>query len=77
MISQLKLKQMDEAYDFIYSYWEKEGMSPTIREVQEYLGVSSISTAYSVIRKLAETGRIETKPRCARAIKTAKTREPR
>ena len=60
---------METAFQFICSYQKREGISPTIREVQKYLGVSSPSTAYYIVRKLINQGRIENRDRCPRTIK--------
>ena len=59
---------MQQAFAFIKSYVEKEGISPTIREVQEYLGLGSVSTAYIIIQKLKTQGMIDTKRRIPRSI---------
>ena len=74
-MSQLQRERMEAAFQFIYSYQKKEGISPTIREVQKYLGVSSSSTAYNIVKGLISQGRIENKDRCPRTIKVKVRKE--
>ena len=69
MISEIQRERMDKAYYFILRYREKDGISPTIREVQEYLGVASSSTAHEVVRNLQKTGKITMKRNGPRTIK--------
>ena len=74
-MSQLQRERMETAFQFISSYQKKEGISPTIREVQKYLGVSSSSTAYNIVKGLIRQGRIENKDRCPRTIKVKVRKE--
>ena len=53
---------------FIKEYQEKERVSPTIREIQSFLGVASSSTAYDIVRSLKKKGRISAKRNCPRTI---------
>lgn len=69
MISEIQKERMDRAYRFILSYKEMEGISPTIREVQNYLGLASSSTAYEVVRNLRKTGKITMKKNSPRTMK--------
>ncbi len=69
MISEIQQERMDKAYRFILKYREMEGISPTIREVQDYLGVASSSTAYEVVKNLRRTGKITMKRNGPRTMK--------
>ena len=69
MISEIQQERMDKAYRFILRYRETEGISPTIREVQDYLGVASSSTAYEVVKNLRRTGKITMKRNTPRTMK--------
>lgn len=75
MISDLQEKRMDDAIRFIARFQEKEGISPTIREIQDHLGVSSTSTAYEVVRGLKKRGWIESKRNCPRTIIITRRKE--
>ena len=68
MMSKLQRSRMDDVASFIARFREKEGISPTIREIQFHMGVRSSSTAYEVVRNLKRSGRIETKGNCPRTI---------
>ena len=74
-MSQLHQERVEKAFEFICSYQKREGISPTIREVQKHLGVSSSSTAYNIVRKLIGQGRIENMNRCPRTIKIKRRKE--
>ena len=63
-----KTERMEAALRFIIDYRESEKIAPTVREVQEYLGVSSPSTAYEIIKSLRKSGRISSKEHCPRSI---------
>ena len=69
MISEIQQERMYKAYRFILKYREMEGISPTIREVQDYLGVASSSTAYEVVKNLRRTGKITMKRNGPRTMK--------
>lgn len=72
MISQLQKMRMDKAYRFISNYQEKEGISPTVREVQNHLGLSSSSMAYVVVRNLQMAGKITMNKKSPRSMKIRK-----
>ena len=69
MMSKQHQERVETAFRFICSYEETEGFSPTIREIQECLGVSSPSSAHVVVKELIRQGRIEQKGRCPRSIR--------
>ena len=47
-------------YVFIVDYIDKHGYAPSIREMQEYMQFSSISSAYRHFSKLLDCGLLET-----------------
>lgn len=67
---------MDDAIRFIAGFMEEEGISPTIREIQNHLGVSSPSTAYAIVRDLKRRGWITSKRNCPRTIIITRRKEP-
>ena len=68
MIRDRHCEWMEEAYRFILCYTKTEGISPTIREVQKHLGLSSSSIAYGIVKSLEEDGRITRKKNSPRTI---------
>ena len=70
-------ERLETAFNFICRYEQMEGYSPTIREVQEHLGLSSSSTAHEIVKELISEGRIENKGRCPRTIKVKRGKELR
>ena len=68
MIRDRHWEWMEEAYRFILCYTKTEGISPTIREVQKHLGLSSSSIAYGIVKSLEEDGRITRKKNSPRTI---------
>ena len=68
MIMDLHDQRANDAIRFIMDFQEKEGISPTIREIQKHLGVSSTSTAFSIIKDLKRRGWITSKRNCPRTI---------
>jgi repressor LexA len=56
-------------YDAIKMYIEKNGYSPTIRELNAMLGYSSPQTAWHYLNKLKKEGYIEMTPHKYRTIK--------
>ena len=72
MISEKQQERMEIAFRFICSYQEREGISPTVREIQQHLGVASTSTAYEVVKHLRNQGRISMKGKCPRTMTTRK-----
>ena len=76
MISELQKKRMDDAIHFIAGFMENEGISPTIREIQAHLGLSSPSTAYEIVRGLKRRGWITSKRNCPRTIIITRRKDP-
>ena len=61
----------DELCRFIADFRSREGISPTVREIQRFMGVSSPSTAYSALKALQDQGRIRMSAKRARTIRLA------
>jgi len=55
-------------YDFIREEVKKKGYPPTVREVCEYLGLSSASAGYARLKSLEKAGYIRRDPSKPRAI---------
>lgn len=58
----------DLVYGFISRFVERNGYSPTVREIADGLGIST-STAYYHLTQLRDEGRISYKPGMSRTIK--------
>lgn len=57
-------------YDFIVSYMQEHGYSPTVREIGDGVGLKSTNTVWNHLRKMFDSGMIETDAECApRAIR--------
>ena len=64
-----KLNSKQQAtYDFICEEVNKKGYPPTVREICEYLGLSSSSTGYARLQSLENAGYIRRDPSKPRAI---------
>lgn len=61
-------KRQKEVLDFIKSFKEKEGYSPSLKEIQEHLNIDSVSTAHYHIANLEKAGYIEKGEHQARSI---------
>lgn len=49
-------KKQKEVLDFVKQYIEKKEIAPTLEEIKNYFGLSSVSTAHHYIKKLQEDG---------------------
>ena len=76
VISRKRRKKMEEALSFIRAYRAREGISPTVREIGAYLGLSSTSSTFFLIKTMKENGLITTKEGCARSISPTKKSLP-
>lgn len=56
----------------IARYIEKEGISPTVREIGDIIGLSSSSTVHKHIKVLESEGYIKMKKDCPRSIRILK-----
>lgn len=52
-------KRLEEYYDIIKKYINKNGYSPTIREIGELAGTTSSATPMVMVRRLKKLGYIE------------------
>ena len=52
-------KRLEEYYDIIKNYINKNGYSPTIREIGELAGTTSSATPMVMVRRLKSLGYIE------------------
>ncbi len=59
-------------YDYITETIEREGYSPTVRDIQNALGIKSTSTVHAYLTRLAEKGMIRKDPGKSRTINTGK-----
>jgi repressor LexA len=62
-------------YDYITETIEREGYSPTVRDIQQALGIKSTSTVHSYLARLEEKGMIRKDPGKSRTIQTERTPE--
>ena len=60
-------------YDYITETIEREGYSPTVRDIQNALGIKSTSTVHAYLARLEEKGMIRKDPGKSRTINTAQT----
>lgn len=49
---------LENVYNYIRDYYDDHGISPTVREIQAALGMSSTSVVAYQIRRLVEEGRL-------------------
>ena len=56
-----------KAYEFMLDYREKKGFVPSVREVMEYMGYKSTSSAFDIFKQLDKVGAINRMPGCPRA----------
>ena len=52
-------RRLEEYYQIIKSFIEKNGYSPTVREIGELAGIASPATSMFAIKKLKNLGYIE------------------
>ena len=75
----VKTEEMEDKQErallFIRAYKEAEGISPTVREVGAYLGVSSTSITHEILKGLKARGRISMKKGCPRSITIVQGKE--
>ena len=64
-------------YDYITETIEREGYSPTVRDIQNALGIKSTSTVHAYLSRLEEKGMIRKDPGKSRTIQAGKTSEPK
>ncbi len=59
-------------YNYINETIEREGYSPTVRDIQKALGIKSTSTVHAYLARLEEKGMIRKDPGKSRTINTGK-----
>lgn len=55
--------------DIIVTYINKNGFSPTVREIGNLVGIKSTATVHKHLEKLKEQGRIDWNPTQSRTIR--------
>jgi repressor LexA len=60
------------ALDYISSFWEEHGYSPSYDDIAKALNVSSRSNVHRIVYALIERGFIENLPGKARSLKVLK-----
>ncbi len=68
-------KRQKQVLDFIKSYKNKNKYSPSLEEIRDNLGISSISTAHYHVKKLQESGHLQKEYNQPRSISPAKKKE--
>lgn len=69
-MEQLKPKEQ-EMYDYICQVLRRSGFAPTVREIQDALGIKSTCTVHSYIDRLEQKGYIKKSPGKSRTIRTS------
>lgn len=65
-------QKQKNALDYIRSYWEMNGYSPSYEDIAEALNVSSRSNVHRIVYALIERGFIENLPGKARSLRLVK-----
>jgi site-specific DNA-methyltransferase (cytosine-N4-specific) len=68
-------KRQKQVLDFIKSYKKKNKYSPSLKEIRDNLGISSISTAHYHVRKLQEAGYLQKEYNQPRSVSPIKEKE--
>lgn len=68
-------KRQKQVLDFIKSYKKKHKYSPSLEEIRDNLGISSISTAHYHVKKLQEAGYLQKEYNQPRAVSPIKEKE--
>jgi len=68
-------KRQKKVLDFIKSYKKKNKYSPSLEEIRDDLGISSISTAHYHVKNLQEAGYLQKKYNQPRSVSPTKERE--
>ena len=68
MVTKRTKEMENQAILFIIAYKEAEGISPTVREIGEHLGLASPASSHRILRELMNEGRITMKKGCPRSI---------
>ena len=68
-IKQIEQSGRERVYSFLVDFIQKNGYSPTVREICVGTGLRSTSSVYAHLLKLEDEGKIEMKKKSTRAIK--------
>jgi repressor LexA len=68
-------KRQKQMVDFLENYISEHGYAPTLAEVGEYFGLSSLATVHKHLRNLEQKGLIRRQHNHSRALELARTRE--
>lgn len=71
-MKKLSMKE-EEIYAFISETTRREGYSPTVRDIQQALGIKSTSTVHSYLAKLEEKGRISRASGKSRSVRVTES----
>ena len=66
------ISDLDKTYNFTKIYISKNGYSPSVREISEYLGGISLSKVSTYLNKLSDDNRITWESKKARTISIVK-----
>lgn len=58
--------------DFIQSFSDQHGKSPSYREIMTQFGMKSTAQAHWLVHKLEERGHVRFRPACARSIEVVR-----
>lgn len=70
MMEPLKPREQ-EVYDYICQVLRRSGFAPTVREIQDALGIKSTCTVHSYLDRLEQKGYIKKSPGKSRTIRTS------
>lgn len=62
------MKTRDKVYEFICDFYNRNGYSPTIREVGDAVGLSSSSTVHGHVNRLIQEGKLAKKDSSPRTL---------
>jgi repressor LexA len=68
-------KRQKQMVDFLENYISEHGYAPTLAEVGEYFGLSSLATVHKHLRNLEQKGLIRRQHNHSRALEIANARE--
>jgi repressor LexA len=62
-------ENQQKVFDYIYEYIQAKGMSPTVEEIRQYIGVASIRTAAQYLEALEKKGMLRRERNAKRNIR--------
>ena len=68
-------KRQKEALDFITAYRKKNGYAPSLEEIRDHLGLSSVSTAHHHVKALTAGGFLQRDRNAPRGMRVPATEE--